>query len=517
MLYLPLAVVCLHGIAVTILRPPVQGLASNLFVAVAAAIAMVVCYRRSAACIGAARTKWNMVWASMALWLVGQLMFTWFDWLHKVSADCAQSYDFYYFLFGIPLLLAISSSDQSEESVLFLIVDSVQVIFAVFLAYLQIYRVSLNFTAGSPISATQMMYVYDVEGLLLAVAVSLRLLARPQGELKRLYRILCAFLWLYIVISAPLDYTVVLWRHPTGGLLDVLWDVPFLALAVLISAIPMASPNESDSDLDIANPVALLMSNGSPIIFTFAVLVMGAYVARNHHFRQGISAIAVALVLYGLRATMLQGRYMRTQQQLMKSELSLREANDRLEQLSFLDPLTEVANRRKFDQTLAREMGRARRTRVPLSLLMIDIDYFKKINDRHGHVHGDECLIRIAQALKANLRRPGDLIARYGGEEFAAILPNAGPEGAHQVAESMRLAAQDLQISNVDAPFALLTVSVGVATYTGDVKDNGERLIEAADAALYRAKSSGRNRVEIAPPWIGDDQVESPPEMKQHS
>jgi diguanylate cyclase (GGDEF)-like protein len=496
LIVVPLVILCLHGISIAALHGRALGLASNIVIALASGFATVACSRRSAASTGGARSKWNLVSVSMTLWFIGQLMFIWYDSVKHVPENNALPSDFYFFLFGIPLLLAISSPNENEESTLFLVVDSVQVIFAVFLAYLQIYRVDLTFTVHTPISALQMMYISDIEGLLLASAVSLRLLAKPMGEQKRLYQILFVFLWAYIAISAPLNFSAVVWGYPTGGFADMLWDVPWIVLGTLAAALPLAA--EPLVQPVASNPVALLLNNGSPILFTFAVLVMGAYVARNDHFKLGISAIAAALVLYGLRATMLQAKYMITQQKLMKSDHALREANERLESLSYLDQLTEVANRRKFDQSLATESSRSRRTRVPLSLLMIDIDFFKKINDRHGHVHGDECLFRIAQTLKANLRRPGDMLARYGGEEFAAILPNASLDGACQVAELMRVAVEDLGIPNVDAPNGLLTVSIGVATLINKEGGTGNMLLSAADAALYRAKCNGRNQVECA-------------------
>lgn len=174
----------------------------------------------------------------------------------------------------------------------------------------------------------------------------------------------------------------------------------------------------------------------------------------------------------------------------------LQRANRRLEAISLTDGLTQVANRRQFDNRLKEEWCRIGRQELPMSLLLLDIDYFKSVNDRYGHLVGDDCLITIAAICANEIQRSGDLLARYGGEEFAVLLPATPAEGAERVAERLRQAVENATVyPGAQEAAVSLSVSVGVATVvpTQDVAP-GE-LIRRADAALYGAKGAGRNRV----------------------
>jgi diguanylate cyclase (GGDEF)-like protein len=179
----------------------------------------------------------------------------------------------------------------------------------------------------------------------------------------------------------------------------------------------------------------------------------------------------------------------------------LDEANRELIRLSAVDGLTGIANRRRFDESLAREWKRAARSRGELSVLAVDVDFFKQFNDGYGHQVGDECLKAVARALEAQLRRPTDLVARYGGEEFFVVLPETGAGGARQVAEGLRQAVEALAITHGFSTVApWVTISVGVASGRAEPgQDSGfVALLKAADGALYEAKRQGRNRVAAA-------------------
>jgi diguanylate cyclase (GGDEF)-like protein len=174
----------------------------------------------------------------------------------------------------------------------------------------------------------------------------------------------------------------------------------------------------------------------------------------------------------------------------------LRLANEELSRLSFTDPLTGLANRRMFDQTLDKECARLKRSGAPLSLLSIDVDCFKALNDSQGHVRGDEVMMLLGAELVKNARRQIDVAARCGGEEFAIVLPETNAAGAIQIAELVRQGIASLKLPHPASPVApFLTVSVGVATATKDWCCTPQDLVEAADRALYAAKSAGRNRV----------------------
>lgn len=175
-----------------------------------------------------------------------------------------------------------------------------------------------------------------------------------------------------------------------------------------------------------------------------------------------------------------------------KGELEL--ANQTLARLAAEDPLTGVANRRVFEQRLDEEWRRAQRVHGPMAVLMVDVDHFKAFNDRYGHAAGDRCLVQVATALAANLRRAGDLLTRHGGEEFAVILPETTVAAASRIADVLRSAVEGLGLPHAGSPVAPhVTVSIGVAAAYPAAGGDPSSLVAAADAALYQAKAAGRN------------------------
>lgn len=175
----------------------------------------------------------------------------------------------------------------------------------------------------------------------------------------------------------------------------------------------------------------------------------------------------------------------------------LEEANRKLAQISYLDAVTDVSNRRSFEEELTMEWRRSMRTGSNLSLLMIDIDGFKAFNDALGHQAGDASLRDVASVIDDAVKRAGDIVARYGGEEFAVLLPDTDTPGAAALAERIRHAIEEKNIWH-PARQRSLTVSVGVATTKGSEESEPSSLVRAADAALYRAKKDGRNLVRVA-------------------
>jgi len=184
--------------------------------------------------------------------------------------------------------------------------------------------------------------------------------------------------------------------------------------------------------------------------------------------------------------------------ELLEVTRQLQAANEMLQNLSFLDGLTGIANRRHFDQELLQESRGAKREKTPLSLIMLDIDYFKAFNDTYGHLKGDDCLKTVASTLKKTLKRPGDFPARYGGEEFAVVLPNTDDVGAAIIAEELRANIERAGIAHINSLCAeYVTVSLGVVTRFSEQAETPDDLILAADWALYRSKHEGRNRVSV--------------------
>lgn len=180
----------------------------------------------------------------------------------------------------------------------------------------------------------------------------------------------------------------------------------------------------------------------------------------------------------------------------IRNHLELKKTRDMLENLSTLDGLTNIPNRRRFDEIYAHEWTRAIRTKLPLSLLFIDIDHFKNYNDCYGHLAGDDCLKAVARILQSSLGRPADFLARYGGEEFIILLPDTSEHGCEYLAETIRAAIEKLDIEHRDSPVAdHLTVSIGAVTCIDVTRCDRALLLEQADRLLYQAKHEGRNRV----------------------
>ncbi len=166
------------------------------------------------------------------------------------------------------------------------------------------------------------------------------------------------------------------------------------------------------------------------------------------------------------------------------------------EQASWEDRLTGIGNRRSFDAHLAATWMQASRAQVPFSLMMVDVDFFKKFNDSYGHQAGDDCLRQVAAALDGCVRRASDSVTRYGGEEFAVVLFHTSLSEARNISDHMLAAVQKLNIRHEQSPHDIVTISIGIATMIPGVETNMQQLVEEADKCLYRAKENGRNRAE---------------------
>ena len=212
-------------------------------------------------------------------------------------------------------------------------------------------------------------------------------------------------------------------------------------------------------------------------------------------------ACAIVAVIYSLRLHQVTGRQRELARLVDARTAELRErtaqleaANAALEELAAVDPMTGLFNRRRFDVFLQQEWQRSNRSRLPLSLLMVDIDHFKQFNDLYGHPAGDDCIRKVVEVIRDSANRVTDLGCRYGGEEFAIILAETPATGALAVAEFIRKEVELLAIPHGLHPEKVVTVSTGIATKDGNQYPRMHDLIAACDKALYRAKNEGRNR-----------------------
>ncbi len=484
----PLAATFLLADALYCFLPQLQSERSSYFFQlVAPAVGLWACCWRALTVKSRARGLWWMFAAGLAAWGLGMVFSAWEDLLQHLPFETASVADFAFFFYGVPILFALSTPIDSQPASLFTWLDGAQVVFAGYLTYLTIFgQVPFSARGATPIPISLLVVTYHLENVALTIGAALRMIASPKGgEQRRFYGTLCFFLAVYgLGVGVYNEMAMQAANHLAP---NVLVDGPFILLGCLILTLPRLDP-VAPRAVEMKTRLAMFIDLSSPVFFTLALLTLGLVVLKDHYFT-GVVAIAFALATYGVRTTTLQIRLRQTQG-------DLQQARDRLENLSLQDALTGIANRRNFDRTLESEWHRAVRTHQVLSLLLIDLDYFKNVNDAHGHPYGDSCLAKVAQALRGAASRSGDLVARYGGEEFAAILPGTSEEAAYTIAERMREAVLELKIPNETELGAYVSVSIGICTASRLEKVPPSALVNSADKTLYLAKQQGRNRSE---------------------
>jgi diguanylate cyclase (GGDEF)-like protein len=226
------------------------------------------------------------------------------------------------------------------------------------------------------------------------------------------------------------------------------------------------------------------LTRNIPIIFVTAK-------SSSEEEEEGLSAGAVDFITRSTSPNIIRAR--------VKTHITLKQQTDQLRALALIDGLTGVANRRQFDNVLAAEWRRCTRANKPLSLIMIDIDFFKRFNDTYGHQAGDTCLQQVAMSLKNSVTRAYDLVARYGGEEFVCLMPETPLEGAENIMQTLRNAVTALMIPHTATEVLIdsrhiVTISLGLASIIPSLDSSAEELILAADRMLYAAKQAGRGQ-----------------------
>lgn len=247
--------------------------------------------------------------------------------------------------------------------------------------------------------------------------------------------------------------------------------------------------------LSIGGAVVLSISNKIRVLYPLFLLIPGIFVlilgGSSDQLILALSGIISLVYIHGatrvINADYWEG---------LKSRCLAEERAEKMENLSHTDQLTQLKNRMYFDQKFAEEWKRSSRLKSPLSILMLDLDYFKVINDSYGHMFGDECLRRVAESLLATIHRETDSVARYGGEEFVVLLPDTNPQDGKIIAARVLMSIANIGLG-VDSHKIPLTCSIGIATGYAELDKNREILLKSADDALYLAKNKGRNRIQV--------------------
>ena len=477
---LALSYLLLHGIVATCLPDRLAPL-STFCIVLAELAAIAASFRASQSAAHPARTWWLLLAGSMLFHSTAMCLDIATEITHKAVFNFVPGFQiFFSMLYGVPLLVAVSL--QSDTRILAMArTISALLSFAIgAVLYLQIFSLLTVNGSPNPQDALLIARIFDAIDLFLAVAATIRWLGSNEFQEYRFFRILSIFLWINAIL--PAIHNRILLRHDYVWL-DLFISAPYVCLFVLIlTAEPRPSKPPSPA-------IARAVRSGSPIFLPMALVAVGIMASQSHFFI-GLTAVLLAIAGYGALNIFTQSRVLETEESLLA-------ANEQLEKLIGVDSLTGIANRYAFDTALDREIAAARRTRLPVSLLMIDVDLFKQVNDLKGHQAGDEYLAHIAGALRAALPRATDFVARYGGEEFAVILASTDRAGAMNAAMKLHQSIADLRLYHPATSSGNLTISIGLSTSYGSIQHTPASLIRAADRALYMAKTRGRNRSEF--------------------
>jgi diguanylate cyclase (GGDEF)-like protein len=442
--------------------------------------------------------------AGIFLWGAAHLVETLLGPTNAASNLAVDASDMIYVVAAFPLLLALSTTRETEAHRSIFLLNCGQMAHAIFLTHVLLFRTRMTPQTAS----TVMGSIYAAVCGLLVLLTTLRFFALTSREERRVIGAILAFLAAYLPIEVGMDYATLHWNLHAGKFFDLLWSVPFFLAASLALYLPL----DREPDTPPAHPSRkrMLVGTLSPLLITMGVFALAASVTAQFPVL-ALASIFLLLVVQGLEAGVLQRKYITGQTQLIDRERDLWEANAALEKLSQLDPLTNIANRRRFDLALDQAGRRALRQRKPISLLMIDLDFFKGINDAHGHSYGDVCLVSVARMLGLQARRPYDLLARYGGDEFFLLLPDTGAGGAAAIADRIHEAVGNMNLENRASPMGgRLTVSIGAGVSDAEFSIGAAALVDLADRALYEAKRLGRNQTCLRSPVSGPELVGNP-------
>lgn len=331
-------------------------------------------------------------------------------------------------------------------------------------------------------------------GVFLAIIATIRLAGTDRVGERYFFFAASVFLWTMTIVQVVQNQVLL---HYDLRWLELLVPVPYLLLILVASQGMPASLQKWKPSPRLSS----IMRSGGTAFLSFGLLLLGTAVSRRH-FWLGASAALLSVVCYSVLNLISLSRG-------IEAEEALLAAKQKLEELAGLDGLTGIANRRTLDQRLEFEFQAARRSGQPLSLLMIDVDLFKSLNDSKGHLIGDSYLVQVAHALRKALSRTNDFVARYGGEEFVVLLPATGDAGAVRIAGRLHTAISTLLLDHPLAPSGRLTISIGCTTAESLAHHSPNTLIDSADRAMYLAKKLGRNRTEFLPFANGVMHIES--------
>jgi diguanylate cyclase (GGDEF)-like protein len=386
-----------------------------------------------------------------------------------------------FILAAVPSFLSITSELSHRETPILRRLVMAQTLLVIFL-FVRLASFIVQFTGKmSFVNGPLFNWVLALQGLFLAVSATIRLFGATDHEERRFFYLVSVTMWAGFLLSSvrnamTLQANSIFW--------DIELDVGYLVAPVMF--LGFYNPPAWLTRFQPSRAMIRFSKVSSSLLEGMMLVSVGLAVTRFHFVEGGIG-IALAIALYVWRHGLIQMR-------LEDAEGHLIAANGKLEDLIVLDALTGIPNRRGFESELRREGEIASRASYPVGLIMIDIDYFKLLNDTCGHEEGDRCLRLVAEALSHATPRSRDFIARYGGEEFVGIFPGVSIAGLERIAQKLSEAVRTLHVPHPASPTGYLTISIGAALGTVSNMESLQHLLRLADENLYEAKRSGRNR-----------------------
>ena len=513
-----------------------------IFMALAPLLAALALLVRARAEVAPARGGWLLVAVALVIWSGGACVNLWQEVVLETPHTMHRASMLGFNLAAVPLLYLLASEWTTLTTRARWGVRGIDAVLALTLGYAYFLFTWAMLTAPfvqDTTGAETMLWLHDAQNLCVAVAALVRWLAADDESENDLFRAIAAYALAYLAFGyynnhflaseasvgphASPVVTVVFallaglalagpggWRNGFGSYADAPGALPGVLggaspewrtkvaikdatnaatraateAATEAAAGPLASPWRPSA------AVVRAVRSLRPLFLAGALLLVSLFLIRID-YALGTAGVLIAVLGYALRSTVAQVRDIKRGDGLLRDRSAL-------QTVVWTDALTGVANRRFLDQALSGAGRRELLASQPLSVLMIDIDHFRRLNEACGYVAGDACLRDVAKALRQALVRPGDVLARYGGEEFIVLLQEAGSTGAIVVAERLRAAVEALRIvhpAHPDHSPGVVTVSIGAASAALQSCASTESLIAAADKALYEAKSSGRNQV----------------------
>lgn len=344
-------------------------------------------------------------------------------------------------------------------------------------------------------TASFIMWLFDAMALFVAACASLRFAATKRADERRFYFVLLIFSWAELVFPSIHNRFIL---SSESYVPELCLDLPFVALGLLLCrrrTVWLRWYRPSRKAHVVAGSIV-------PFILSLALCLL-AFAQFDHNAAIAMSAMILGITSYAVRVAVMLGHHLHMESELKQLQRGLQRTVVR-------DDLTRLLNRRGFRRIFNREWERAAASNLPLAIAMVDIDMFKAFNDTYGHLAGDDCLAAVARALqKEAALHAGVIVARYGGEEFVVLLPGGNHATAEHVLQRMRLRVEALQIQHRRSPHGMVTVSAGLAARDDGVLVAKEKLLDAADKALYGAKHAGRNCIR----WFVPDTA---PELGGH-